>query len=77
MRGAAIRILLTRLHDKLFHPDGAFVEPKDPGEYVKILQFHQNTNIERLFVMSIVIYTDGACSGNPGIGGWGAVILIA
>ena len=21
------------------------------------------------------IYTDGACSGNPGIGGWGAVIL--
>ena len=27
--------------------------------------------------MSIEIYTDGACSGNPGIGGWGAVILIA
>lgn len=26
--------------------------------------------------MSIVIYTDGACSGNPGIGGWGAVIII-
>ena len=24
----------------------------------------------------ITIYTDGACSGNPGIGGWGAVILI-
>ena len=23
----------------------------------------------------IRIYTDGACSGNPGIGGWGAVIL--
>ena len=23
----------------------------------------------------ITIYTDGACSGNPGIGGWGAVIL--
>ena len=23
----------------------------------------------------IIIYTDGACSGNPGIGGWGAVIL--
>ncbi len=23
----------------------------------------------------IAIYTDGACSGNPGIGGWGAVIL--
>ena len=25
--------------------------------------------------MKITIYTDGACSGNPGIGGWGAVIL--
>ncbi|SHG51520.1 RNase HI [Thermosyntropha lipolytica DSM 11003] len=23
----------------------------------------------------IVIYTDGACSGNPGPGGWGAVLL--
>lgn len=25
--------------------------------------------------MTIKIYTDGACSGNPGIGGWGVVIL--
>ena len=24
----------------------------------------------------ITIYTDGACSGNPGIGGWGVVILV-
>tara|TARA_B100000945_G_C20256174_1_gene536934 strand:+ start:46 stop:477 length:432 start_codon:yes stop_codon:yes gene_type:complete len=23
----------------------------------------------------ISVYTDGACSGNPGIGGWGVVIL--
>ena len=23
----------------------------------------------------ITVYTDGACSGNPGIGGWGVVIL--
>lgn len=23
----------------------------------------------------ITIYTDGACSGNPGAGGWGAVLL--
>lgn len=23
----------------------------------------------------IVLYTDGACSGNPGPGGWGAVLL--
>ena len=23
----------------------------------------------------VIIYTDGACSGNPGIGGWGAVLI--
>ncbi len=23
----------------------------------------------------VVIYTDGACSGNPGVGGWGAVLF--
>jgi len=22
----------------------------------------------------VVLYTDGACSGNPGVGGWGAVL---
>ena len=25
--------------------------------------------------MNITVYTDGACSGNPGTGGWGVVIL--
>ena len=25
-------------------------------------------------VKSVVIYTDGACKGNPGVGGWGAVL---
>ena len=25
--------------------------------------------------MKYKIYTDGACSGNPGSGGWGAVIF--
>ncbi len=23
----------------------------------------------------VILYTDGACSGNPGAGGWGAVLL--
>lgn len=23
----------------------------------------------------VILYTDGACSGNPGMGGWGAVLL--
>jgi ribonuclease HI len=25
--------------------------------------------------MKFIIYTDGACSGNPGPGGWGAIII--
>ena len=24
---------------------------------------------------SVTIYTDGACSGNPGIGGWGVILI--
>jgi ribonuclease HI len=26
-------------------------------------------------INKVVIYTDGACSGNPGKGGWGAVLI--
>jgi len=40
-RGSALRFLLTRLYDWLHHPEGAFVQPKDPLEYWKKLQFHQ------------------------------------
>ncbi len=40
-RGSAIRFLLTRLYDWIFHPPGAFVKPKDPLEYWKKLRFHQ------------------------------------
>ena len=25
--------------------------------------------------MKVIMYTDGACSGNPGPGGWGAVLM--
>ena len=25
----------------------------------------------------LIIYTDGACKGNPGIGGWGAILFYA
>jgi ribonuclease HI len=25
--------------------------------------------------MKYIIFTDGACSGNPGPGGWGAIII--
>jgi ribonuclease HI len=29
------------------------------------------------FMNEVVIYTDGACSGNPGPGGWGAILIAA
>jgi homoserine kinase type II len=40
-RGCALRFLLTRLYDWLHTPAGALVKPKDPLEYLTILQFHQ------------------------------------
>ncbi|HEY0832587.1 MAG TPA: homoserine kinase [Azospirillum sp.] len=40
-RGSAVRFLLTRLYDWLNHPPGAFVQPKDPLEYLRKLRFHQ------------------------------------
>ena len=40
-RGSALRFLLTRLYDCLNHPDGAWVKPKDPLEYLQKLKFHQ------------------------------------
>ena len=43
--GAAMRFLLTRLYDKLYHTEEAFVNPKDPLEYFNILKYHQNAII--------------------------------
>jgi homoserine kinase type II len=43
-RGASVRFLLTRLHDWLFHPEGALVAPKDPRDYIKRLTFHKKTS---------------------------------
>ena len=40
-RGAAVRILVTRLYDKIFHPNEGLNELKDPEEYLKILKWHQ------------------------------------
>jgi homoserine kinase type II len=41
-RGGALRFLLTRLYDWLNHPQGAFVQPKDPLEYLQKLRFHRS-----------------------------------
>jgi homoserine kinase type II len=46
-RGAALRILLTRLVDWFNVPPGALVRPKDPLEYVRKLRFQQGVNSVR------------------------------
>lgn len=33
------------------------------------------SSMEAALTQSILIFTDGACSGNPGPGGWGAIIV--
>ena len=48
LRGAALRILITRLHDKMFHPKDALINPKDPKEYLDILEWHQENNVIEL-----------------------------
>jgi homoserine kinase type II len=41
-RGAALRFLLTRTHDWVFHDAGAVVTPKDPLEYLAKLDYWQS-----------------------------------
>ena len=82
-RGAALRFLLTRLVDWLDVPPGALVRPKDPLEYLAQAALPPDGQ-ERARLRSdravsadlpdVVIHTDGACSGNPGPGGWGAIL---
>ena len=48
LRGAAMRILVTRLHDYIFHDDNAMVVPKDPNEFFEILKFHQQNSVFEL-----------------------------
>ncbi len=40
-RGAALRFLLTRLHDRLYPPEGVMVRHKDPLPYLRRLRFHR------------------------------------
>ena len=48
LRAAAVRILVTRLHDFIFHPNDAVVIKKDPIEYFKILRWHQENSVFQL-----------------------------
>ncbi len=78
-RGSALRFMLTRLVDWLNVPPGAMVAPKNPLEYLVKLRFHQRVVSARDYgwlrvTTRVAIWTDGACSGNPGPGGWGAIL---
>ncbi len=41
LRAAAMRFLLTRVHDVLYHDPNALLTPHDPQDYVRILRYHQ------------------------------------
>lgn len=43
-RGGALRFLLTRLYDWQNHSPDAFVNPKNPREFVRRLRFHQRAS---------------------------------
>ena len=34
-----------------------------------------DNSFREVFMDDVIIYTDGACSGNPGKGGWGAILI--
>ena len=78
-RGSALRFMLTRLYDWLTIPDGALVAEGDPIEYIRKLRFHRQIGSASRIrscrrMKRVEIFTDGACSGNPGPGGWGAIL---
>ena len=78
-RGSALRFLLTRLYDWLTIPDGALVQKRDPLEYhpqaaLPPPRRRPPSRIRDRRMKQVEIFTDGACSGNPGPGGWGAIL---
>ncbi|MFN3959329.1 MAG: homoserine kinase [Parvularculaceae bacterium] len=52
LRGASLRILLTRLHDFIHRVEGAIVRVKDPLEYRDLLLFHRGGGAANLFGQS-------------------------
>jgi Putative homoserine kinase type II (protein kinase fold) len=42
--GSALRFLLTRLVDWRVNNENAMVTPKNPNEFIKILDFHKDIN---------------------------------
>ena len=74
---------LTRLYDWINTPSDAMVKPLDPLEFWARLRFHQKVTGPGIMDYGrdqptaekiVHLYTDGACLGNPGPGGWGVVL---
>ena len=83
---AALRFLLTRLYDWLHHADGRPGEAQGPAGISaqaalpsraspapRPTACHERRDRRR---RAVEIFTDGACSGNPGPGGWGAILRL-
>jgi len=47
----------------------------DPQDKELLLNYLNNTSKETINNKKVIIYTDGACSGNPGAGGWASIML--
>ena len=87
-RGSALRFLLTRLYDWL-QPAGRRVGAAQGPARISAqaaLPPHRHRSARlrsrclrwaRLIAAEVEIFTDGACSGNPGPGGWGAILRYA
>ena len=78
-RGAALRFMLTRLVDWLNVPPGAKVAPEESARISRQIALPPTRKVRRRLrshavSQGVSIWTDGACSGNPGPGGWGAVL---
>ena len=77
-RGSALRFMLTRLVDWLNVPPGALVEPKTRANTSASCAFTRRRGAPPTTVFAVtdrvLIWTDGGCIGNPGPGGWGAIL---
>ena len=85
-RGAAMRFLLTRLVDWLNVPAGRAGAAEEPaGIFPQASLPPEGRKRARLRPAGrrgarvtegphVIVHTDGACSGNPGPGGWGAIL---
>ena len=47
---------------------------KTPAMSISVSTLHELTPVSEVRMKQVTIYTDGACSGNPGPGGWAAIL---